>query len=455
MVCSFAYLLMSATPRPFTLPFITELSDSMRVPLLQSCLQRASASASVFTRLYPDSAIAAAAHADEQRAAGNKLSPLAGLPVSIKDLLDVAGETTLAGSVVLRDAQPATQDAPVVARLRAAGAAIVGKTNMTEFAFSGVGLNPHYGTPVNPVDNSVARIPGGSSSGAAVSVAAGICVAAIGSDTGGSIRIPAALCGLVGFKPTMRRVPVAGTVPLSTSLDTICAITRSVQDCLLVDAVIADSPLQASPVSLSGLRLALPQTIVLDEMDAHVAATFAATLTKLSAAGAQIVELPLQMLAEARKINLFATVEAYAWHRDLLDKRSEEYDSRVATRMKFGANYSADDYAKAKLARQDWIARMEQTLLPYDAVLMPTVPIVAPPIADLEQTHEAFFEANRLLLRNPALINLLDGCAVSLPCHAPGSLPVGLMVAGPALHDARVMAIAGAIEAAIKEQRKN
>lgn len=449
MVSPSAYLLMSAP----TLPLITELADSMRLPLLQTCLQRASESISVFTRLYPESALAAAAQADEQRAAGIKLSLLAGLPVSIKDLLDVAAETTLAGSVVLRDAQPATQDAPVVARLRAAGAAIVGKTNMTEFAFSGVGLNPHYGTPANPADTTVARIPGGSSSGAAVSVAAGICVAAIGSDTGGSIRIPAALCGLVGFKPTMRRVPVTGTVPLSASLDTICAMTRSVQDCLLVDAVIADAPLQVSPASLSGLRLAVPQTIVLDEMDAHVAATFAETLTMLSAAGAQIVELPLPMLAEARKINLFATVEAYAWHKDLLDSRSAEYDSRVATRMLFGANYSANSYAQAKLARQDWIARMEQALQSFDAMLMPTVPIVAPLIADLEATHEAFFEANRLLLRNPALINLLDGCAVSLPCHAHGSLPVGLMVAGPALHDARVMAIAGAIEAAIKEQR--
>lgn len=451
MTCSFAYLAMSAPP----LPLITELADSVRVALLQSCLQRASESVSVFTQLYPESALGAAAQADAQRAAGIKLSPLAGLPVSIKDLLDVAGETTLAGSVVLRDAQPATQDAPVVARLRAAGAAIVGKTNMTEFAFSGVGLNPHYGTPANPADTTVARIPGGSSSGAAVSVAAGICVAAIGSDTGGSIRIPAALCGLVGFKPTMRRVPVTGTIPLSSSLDTICAMTRSVQDCLLIDAVIADATLQVSPVSLSGLRLAVPQTIVLDEMDAHVAATFAATLTILSTAGAQIVELPLAMLAEARKINLFATFEAYAWHKDLLNSRSTGYDSRVATRMQFGAGYSAADYAMAKLARQDWIARMEQALLPFDAMLMPTVPIVAPLIADLEATHEAFFEANRLLLRNPALINLLDGCAVSLPCHKRGSLPVGLMVAGPAMHDARVMAIAGAIEAALKEAAYN
>ena len=437
-------------PLTLTLPLISELANVARQPLLQSCLQKADASVSVFTRIYHESAIAAARQADAQRAAGIACSPLAGLPVSIKDLLDVAGETTMAGSVVLHDAAPAAKDAPVVARLRAAGAAIVGKTNMTEFAFSGVGLNPHYGTPVNPVEPSLARIPGGSSSGAAVSVAAGICVAAIGSDTGGSIRIPAALCGLVGFKPTMRRVPVSGSVPLSPSLDTICAITRSVQDCLLVDAIIADAPLQIQSLSLTGLRLAVPQTVVLDELDEHVAASFAASLTLLSAAGAQIVELPLALLAEARQINLFATIEAYAWHRALLASRGDDYDRRVAMRMRLGANFSAADYAQAKQARYDWIARMEHALQPFDAMLMPTVPIVAPSIGALEASHDAFFEANRLLLRNPALINLLDGCAVSLPCQARDSLPVSLMVAGPALQDAHIMAIASAIEAAHK-----
>lgn len=442
----FIYLFMPTHP----LPLIADLAGTTRVPLLQSCLQRSASVPYVFTRLYPEPAMAAAVQADAQRDAGIRISPLAGLSISIKDLLDVAGETTLAGSVVLRDVAPAVVDAPVVARLRQAGAALIGKTNMTEFAFSGVGLNPHFGTPANPADSLVARIPGGSSSGAAVSVAAGICVAGIGSDTGGSIRIPAALCGLVGFKPTMRRVPVSGSLPLSPSLDTICAITRSVQDCLLVDAVIADVPLQLPALSLAGLRLAVPQTVVLDELDAHVAASFAATLSILSAAGAHIVELPLTLLGEARQINLFATIEAYAWHRELLETRGDEYDNRVAQRMRLGANYSAADYVQAKHARQDWITRMEQELLPYDAMLMPTVPIVAPAIAALEASHDVFFEANRLLLRNPALINLLDGCAVSIPCHAHGSLPVGLTVAGPALQDARILAIAAAIEAVHK-----
>ena len=227
---------------------IRSLDGTLRSDLLASSLSLAENQQAVFTKLYPSQALAAASAADAARRNRRPVSALAGLPVSIKDLFDTEGEVTLAGSVVLRDRPPAQKDAPVVARLRAAGAALLGKTNMTEFAFSGVGINPHYGTPANPADPE--RIPGGSSSGAAVSVAVGSCVAAIGSDTGGSIRIPAALCGLVGFKPTMRRVPVAGIVPLSPSLDTLGPIAHTVEDCLLVDSVIADTPLQPERITL-------------------------------------------------------------------------------------------------------------------------------------------------------------------------------------------------------------
>lgn len=389
----------------------------------------------------------AAVHADACRSAGvAPVSALAGLPVSIKDLLDVAGETTLAGSVVLADRPPAARDAPVVVRLRAAGAAILGKTNMTEFAYSGVGLNPHYGTPANPADPARARIPGGSSSGAAVSVAAGMCVAAIGSDTGGSIRIPAALCGLVGFKPTARRVPTAGAIPLSTTLDTICAMTRSVADCILVDQIIADDVLQIQTLPLAGLRLAVPQTLMLESLDPHVATTFSAALTRLSAAGARIMECALPELAEYVAFGFFSSAEAYAWHRELLRQRAADYDVRVAKRIRLGAAISAADYIALHTARNAWIARMELLVAPYDALIMPTVPIVAPLIAELEAAEEVFFRYNTLLLRNTAAFNLLDGCAVSLPCHAPGTLPVGLMVAGPKMADARVLAVAQAIE---------
>lgn len=420
------------------------LADTSRSKLMETCIEAAQGSASVFTKLYPEAARATAVCADALRATNVTLSPLAGLPVSIKDLLDVAGETTLAGSIVLRNSSPAKADAPVVRRLRAAGAAILGKTNMTEFAFSGVGINPHYGTPANPADQVTARIPGGSSSGAAVSVASGICAAAIGSDTGGSIRIPAALCGLVGFKPTARRVPTAGAIPLSTTLDTLCAMTRSVEDCVLIDAIIADMPLSIPDLPLAGLRLALPGTLMLDDMDAHVAQSFSAALTRLSAAGAKIIELPLTMLNELPRLNRFAGAESYAWHRELLAQHEADYDFRVAKRIKQGAVLSAADYIRLHEARREWIAQMENLIAPFDALIMPTVPMVAPPITELENSEEIFFKVNALMLRNPSAINYLDGCAISIPCHASGTLPVGLTIAGAAMSDAKVAAVAHA-----------
>ncbi len=281
--------------------------------------QRARA-AHVFTQRFEDAAREQARHADALQRAGVSLPPLAGLPVTVKDLYDVAGHSTWAGSRVRQNEPPAQQDATAVQRLREAGAAITGKTNMTEFAFSGVGINPHHGTPANPADEAVARIPGGSSSGAAVSVALGLAVAGLGSDTGGSIRIPAALCGIVGFKNTQARTPLHGAFPLSHTLDTVCAMARSVQDCLTVDAVLAGAGLCVAGRPLSGRRLLLPQTVVLDTLDTGVAAAFAQALTVLSAAGALVVEAPLPMLAEIATLNSpggFSAVEAFAIHRDI------------------------------------------------------------------------------------------------------------------------------------------
>ena len=429
---------------------IATVRDTPRQQLIEASLDLASLHPAVFTKLYPESARASAQYADAMHNAGvAPLSPLAGLPVSIKDLIDVAGEPTLAGSVVLKNAAPASVDAPVLQRLRKAGAAIIGKTNMTEFAFSGLGLNPHYGTPRNPADAQVARIPGGSSSGAAVSVANGSCVAAIGSDTGGSIRIPAAFCGVVGFKPTARRVPTTGALPLSTTLDTLCAMTQSVADCLLLDSLIADQPLRVRPTTLAGKRLAVPQALVLDDLDDHVARSFAAALSRLSAAGAVITELPLAELEEFPALSQFSSAEAFAWHRQILATRAREYDPRVGKRIQLGAVMSAADYIALHAARAGWIARMEQALIPFDAVILPTVPMVAPLLAELETSDDAYFAANQLVLRNAAWVNLFDGCAVSLPCHAAGSLPVGFSVVGPAMRDAEMMAIALAIEAVL------
>ncbi len=438
----------SDTPPAMTIAAnISSYLDQNRYELVHASLDVAAGSRAVFTRLYQNEALQAAAHADVMRMSGETISALAGMPVSIKDLLDVAGETTLAGSVVLEGHPPAVADAPVVARLRAAGAAIIGKTNMNEFAFSGVGINPHTGTPANPADPT--RIPGGSSSGAAVSVAIGACVAAIGSDTGGSIRIPAALCGLVGFKPTQRRVPTAGTIPLSPTLDTLGPIARSVEDCLLVDALIADDPLAPPVLRLAGLKFAVPEDLVMDDIDDAVARAFTSTLSRLSATGATIVEVPMKMFADARDINLFPPIEAWAWHSRLLSDHEDRYDHRVVQRIRLGARFTPQDLQRAHAARVAWIASVAQAIAGFDAMLMPTVPIVAPRTEALLASDQAFFHANRLLLRNPALINLLDGCALSLPCHRQGDLPVGLMVAAPAMADARVIAIGRAIEHAL------
>ena len=441
------------------LPTITELRAALTAPgahaaLIERLLSeaRGPAAQAVYTALLPEAAMTAATAADAARAAGHRLGALAGLPVTVKDLYDIAGRTTMAGSV-LREGQPAAlQDAESVARLKRAGAAITGLTNMTEFAFSAVGINPHHGTPRNPADAGVARIPGGSSSGAAVSVALGQAVAALGSDTGGSIRVPAALCGLVGFKNTQARTPLAGAFPLSFTLDTVCAMTRCVADCLIVDGVLAGAPLAVAQRPLAGMRLALPQTLVLDGLQPAVATAFERALQRLSKAGALIVQVPLAELAEVAQINApggISAIEAYALHREALATQRERFDPRVARRVEPGRGVSAADYIVLLQRRRDWITRTTQRLAGFDALLCPTVPMVAPPIAELVADDDAFFRANGQLLRNTFLINFLDGCAFSLPCQAPGELPVGLMLAAPAGHDAALAGVALAVEAAL------
>ncbi|NML84405.1 amidase [Polaromonas sp.] len=377
---------------------------------------------------------------------------LAGIPVSVKDLFDVADQITTAGSTVLAGADPARADCPAVARLRAAGAVVTGRTNMVEFAFSGVGINPHYGTPVNPADTLIERIPGGSSSGAAVSVATGAVLAALGSDTGGSIRIPAALCGIVGFKSTARLVPTTGAVPLSTSLDTVCALTRSVRDAITVHEVLAARGVQLAGKPLSSCRLALARTQMQDDLDDTVGQAFEHSVQVLRRAGAQIEEIPLHEIGELAGINAtggLSAAESFAWHRMLIAQHQAEYDPRVAMRILRGADMSAADYIDLLAARRDWIARMETRLHGFDAVLSPTVPLVAPAIARVLTDDIEFFRINGLLLRNTSVVNMLDGCAISLPCHAPGQLPVGLMLWHSALQDDAVLDLALQVETAL------
>lgn len=409
--------------------------------------------ARTFTRVHDESARESARVSDALIAAGQARSPIEGLPISIKDLFDVKGETTLAGSVALQGQPAATADAEAVRRLKAAGAVIVGRTNMTEFAFSGLGINPHHGTPLNPWDRATGRIPGGSSSGAAVSVADGMALAGLGSDTGGSLRIPAALCGLVGFKPTASRVSSRGALPLSTSLDSIGAIASSVACCAQIDAILSgdDAPLPA-PAMLRGLRLMVPTTVALDGMDADVARCFNAALTRLSAAGAVVQETAVPAFARLGSLNAkggLVAAEAWAWHRTLIERLGERYDPRVLVRILRGKDLSAADYIEVLHARTAWIAEVQALMADYDAMVMPTVPVVAPRVAETAATDEVYGATNMLILRNPALINFLDGCAMSLPCHRPGEAPVGLMLAAPRLHDRRLVAIGLAIEAAL------
>jgi aspartyl-tRNA(Asn)/glutamyl-tRNA(Gln) amidotransferase subunit A len=400
-----------------------------------------------FVKVYDATARAAAEAQDRLRKAGYVASPLAGLPVSIKDLFDVAGEVTLAGSRALDDVPPAKADAPIVARLKRAGAVIIGRTNMTEFAFSGVGINPHFGTPGNPFDRSL--IPGGSSAGAPVSVADSMAAVAIGTDTGGSVRIPAALCGLVGFKPTQYRVPREGATPLSTTLDSVGPIGVSVACCALTDAVMAGDDLTVpEAVPPDGLRIGIPQTVMLDDLDAAVATVFERAASSLSRAGARIVELPLAMLADYTRINIkggLPVVEAFAWHEKLLERRGRDYDPRIRTRIERGREMSAAEYIRLLAARTDFIRRFDAETDGFDALVMPTVPITAPPITAFS-ADEDYARLNLKLLRNTAIINFLDRCALTLPIQPPGTAPVGLMVVGRHGEDRRLLAIGIGVE---------
>jgi aspartyl-tRNA(Asn)/glutamyl-tRNA(Gln) amidotransferase subunit A len=428
--------------------------------LVEQCLariaDRAGEGERVFLKVHGDEALAAADFYDRLRTRGATPSPFAGVPISIKDLFDVAGDVTSAGSRVLRDAPAAARDAPCVARLRAAGFIPIGRTNMTEFAFSGLGINPHYGTPINPYDRGAARIPGGSSSGAAVSVTDAMAYGGLGTDTGGSCRIPAALCGIVGFKPTAYRVPTAGAFPLSTSLDSVGPLAATVACCVVLDAVLAGEPVvDVVPFPLSGLRLAVPQTTVLDGMEPAVARAFEAALAALRDAGAGIVDIPLRELSELPDINAkggLPAAEAYAVHRALIAKAEKMYDPRVLIRILRGQEQDAADYIELAEARKKFIRRLAAITAPYDALVMPTVPVTAPRLADLE-ADDAYRRVNFLVLRNPSIANFLDRCSISLPCHRAGDAPIGLMLIGEHGADRRLLAIAAALEEVVSPSR--
>jgi len=422
--------------------------------LVEDCLARIQDGAGegrrVFLKVHADQARLTADFIDATRRHGAAVSRFAGIPISVKDLFDVAGDVTTAGSRALRDATPAASDAPAIARLRAAGLIPIGRTNMTEFAFSGLGINPHYDTPRNPFDRLTGRIPGGSSSGAAVSVTDGMAAGALGTDTGGSCRIPAALCGIVGYKPTARRIPTAGVLPLSFTLDSVGPLAATVACCAALDAIMAgDEPADIKPVDLDGLRLGAPQTLVLDDLDATVSRHYAAALAALGKAGARITDIALSDLGEIAVLNRrggIATAEAYAWHRALINEKGAVYDPRVLARIMGGRDQDAAHYIDIVRARADLIRRVAAISARYDALIMPTVPIVAPPLAPLVAHDEAYRAINLLVLRNTSVANVLDRCAISIPCHRRGEAPVGLTLVGEHGADKTLFAIAAAVE---------
>ena len=438
--------------------FATELASghlSSRA-LVEACLDRIADPAGegqrAFIRVEAGDARRAADAYDGLRSSHHATSEFAGIPIAIKDLADIAGQVTTAGSVALADAEPARFDAPVIARLRASGFILIGRTNMTEFAYSGLGINPHYGTPLSVWDRASQRVPGGSSSGSAVAVADGMAHGALGTDTGGSCRIPAAFNGIVGFKPTARRVPVDEVVPLSTSLDSIGPLGRTVQCCAILDAIMAGTdPHDDIAVPLRDARLFVPETIVLDGLDAHVAGDFERALSRLAASGARITRGPFQPFARIAAMNRkggLSAAESHAWHKGLLATKRNQYDPRVLARILRGAEQSAADYIEELGLRQQAMAEFAHAMRGIDAILSPTVPIVAPRIADVER-DEDYNRLNMLVLRNTLMLNVLDGCSLALPMSKPGAPPTSLMISGPAMADRRILGLSAAVEAAL------
>ncbi|WP_135467271.1 amidase [Crenalkalicoccus roseus] len=409
-----------------------------------------------FIAVHAESARAVAAAMDALRRAGRAPSPWAGIPVTIKDLFDERGHVTRAGSVALADAPPAAATAPAVARLERMGFVILGRTNMTEFAYSGLGVNPHYGTPRSPWDRATGRLPGGSSSGAAVAAADHMGFGGLGTDTGGSCRIPAALCGVVGYKPTARRVPITGALPLAPSLDSVGPLARSVACCALLDAVIAgeENPAPLPRRDVAGLRLGLPcGTFLTEDMDAAVDAAFTRALARLAAAGARIemFEFPeLDEIPAANATGGFAASESWAWHRTLIERRRDAYDPRILARILRGERMAAADYIALVEARARIAAAAAARTAPFDAILCPTCPVIPPALAEVEEERE-YNRINMLLLRNTSVGNFLDRCSISLPVHRPGEAPVGLMLTGGTMADRHLLTVAAAVEAALAE----
>ena len=445
---------------------LLELSDDLKLnrtsarDLLEQCFDKIADPAGeglrAFLSVDHNKARAQADAMDTLRKSGSEPTPYAGIPISVKDLYDVKGEITGAGSKILSSNAPAGQDAPTIARLRQAGFVFIGRNNMVEFAYAGIGMNYHFGTPKIPYDRENGRIPGGSTSGGAVAVADGMAMATLGSDTGGSCRIPAAFCGIVGYKPTAARVPTAGLTPLSFSLDSAGPLANSVDCCAILDAIMAGEEVYNSlPVDAKHIRLAIPETMVMDGLDEDVAAAFDRAVAVLTNAGVEIVRILFSELAEIQHINRlggFAASESYAWHKDFLANRMDEYDPRVGSRIIKGADQSAADYIELSQERQRVIEMAEKTTSPFDAVIMPTVAII-PPTIEYVENDVNYFPTNMMTLRNTSVGNFLDRCSISLPCHKQGEAPVGFMLTGRHGDDHHLFRVSKTVEQLLKSIR--
>lgn len=438
-----------STIAPTLAQLATDLRDrkTTSVELVEKCLARIDEqkeeSGPVFLLVDRETALNTAEAMDRLRAHSIAPSEFAGIPISVKDLFDVAGQKTTAGSKVLADSANSKMDSQAVFRLRRAGFVVIGRTNMTEFAYSGVGLNQHYGTPVNPIAGFEDRIPGGSSSGAAVSVAREFTYAALATDTGGSARIPAAFCNVVGFKPTASRVSLNGIVPLSPTLDSVGWMARSVSCIASLDSILSgDRQMLCTQDSLLRLRIGIPRNGIVDDCEPEVAAAFESTCRLLSEAGAQLVDVDIPEFDETAALLVnggIVAAESYAWHRELVGEQGVNYDPRVLKRILLGAQQQAADYINTVSLRREMAERVNRRMKGFDAIALPTVAVRPPTFAQMADT-ETYDTMNKLVLRNTMMSNLFDGCALTLP--VPGADGVGLMLMGATGQDSSLLSTA-------------
>ncbi|MDA5636103.1 MULTISPECIES: amidase [Rhizobium/Agrobacterium group] len=411
----------------------------------------------IFIGLTAERAMAEAEAASKRIRDGRSCGVLDGIPVAWKDLFDLEGMATTAGSTVLAESTTASRDADVVTALKQAGMISIGRTNMSEFAFSGLGINPHYGTPRNPASQDGHRLPGGSSSGAGAAVAAGLVPVAIGTDTGGSVRIPAAFNGVVGYKASRGRYSMRGVYPLAKSLDSLGPLTRTVQDAVWVDAAMrGKATADVAHTPLSRLSLVVPETVFFDGIEDDVAAAFEQAVERLVRAGASVRWQAFPIFSELfdliRQKGALVTAEAFALHKARLEGAdAARMDPRVVARTKLGANISMPNYIAILEARERMTVAFSGMVGRHELLVSPTLPHVAAKVAPLIDDDDAFFSMNAKTLRNTQIGNFFDLCGVSIPCGTgEAEMPVGLLLSGLHGTDDHLLGVAMAAEEIVR-----